>query len=87
MHVHCDISDNAPLRGGHLHDLDLSVNMLGLCDPSNLLFAIYPPRNDALFSNCFEDLLLMRALGQYSGRLTDAAHLYTGEIEITRTAD
>jgi len=34
-------------------------NMLGLCDPSNLLFeySFYPPRSDALFSNYFEDLL------------------------------
>ena len=33
-------------------------NMLGLCDPSNLLFkySFYPPRSDALFSNYFEDL-------------------------------
>jgi len=38
QHVHCDSSDNADLRGGHMHDLDLTVNMLGLCDPSNLLF-------------------------------------------------
>jgi len=57
MHVHCDISDNAPLRGGHMHDLDLTVNMLGLCDPSNLLFVL-SARSDALFSNYFEDLLL-----------------------------
>jgi len=43
-----------------MHDLDLIVNMLGLCDPSNLLFeySFYPPRSDALFSNYFEDLLL-----------------------------
>jgi len=34
-------------------------NMLGLCDPSNLLFeySFYPPRSDMLFSNYFEDLL------------------------------
>jgi len=38
QHVHRDSSDNAVLRGGHMHDLDLTVNMLGLCDPSNLLF-------------------------------------------------
>jgi len=38
-----------------MHDLDLTVNMLGLCDPSNLLF-VYPPRSDALFSNYFQDL-------------------------------
>ena len=45
-----------------MHDLDLTVNMLGLCDPSNLLFeySFYPPRSDALFSNYFEDLLPMR---------------------------
>ena len=40
QHVHCNISDNAPLRGDHMHDLDLTVNMLGLCDPSNLLFVL-----------------------------------------------
>ena len=58
QHVHCDSSDNADLRGGHMHDLDLTVNMLGLCDPSNLLFeySFYPPRSDALFPNYFEDL-------------------------------
>jgi len=35
-------------------------NMLGLCDPSNLLFkySFYPLRSDALFSNYFEDLLI-----------------------------
>jgi len=34
-------------------------NMLGLCDPSNLLFeySFYPPRSDALYSNYIEDLL------------------------------
>jgi len=34
-------------------------NVLGLCDPSNLLFeySFYLPRSDALFSNYFEDLL------------------------------
>jgi len=34
-------------------------NMLGLYDPSNLLFeySFYPPRSDTLFSNYFEDLL------------------------------
>jgi len=60
QHVHCDSSGNAALRGGHMHDLDLTVNMLGLYDPSNLLFeySFYPPRSDALFSNYFEDLLL-----------------------------
>ena len=33
--------------------------MLGLCNPSNLLFeySFYLPRSDALFSNYFEDLL------------------------------
>jgi len=41
QHVHSDISDNAPLRGGHMHDLDVTVNMLGLCDPSNLLFVLF----------------------------------------------
>jgi len=38
-----------------MHDLDLTVNMLGLCDPSNLLFVL-SARSDALFSNYFEDL-------------------------------
>ena len=33
QHIHCDISVSAPLCGGHMHDLDLTVNMLGLCDP------------------------------------------------------
>ena len=57
QHVHCDSSDNAALRGGHMHDLDLTVNMLGLCDTSNLLFeySFYPQRSDALFSNYCED--------------------------------
>jgi len=40
QHLHCDRTDNAALRGGHMHDLDLTVNMLGLCDPSNLLFVL-----------------------------------------------
>ena len=40
QHAHCDISDNAPLRGGHMHDLDLTINMLGLCNPSKLLFVL-----------------------------------------------
>jgi len=40
QHAHCDISDNAPLRGGRMHDLDLTVKMLGLCDTSNLLFVL-----------------------------------------------
>jgi len=60
QYVHCDSSDNSALRDGHMHDLDLTVNMLGLCDPSNLLFeySFYPPRSDTLFSNYFEDLFL-----------------------------
>jgi len=37
-------------------DLDRTVNMLGLCDPSNLLLVL-SPRSDALLSNYFEDLL------------------------------
>jgi len=59
QNVHCDSSDNGALHGGHMHDLDLTVNMLGLCDPSNLLFeySFYPLRSDALFSNYFEYLL------------------------------
>ena len=48
QHVHCDIGDNAPLRGGHMHDLDLTVNMLGLCDPSNLLFVLSAEERRAL---------------------------------------
>jgi len=32
--------DNTSVRGGHMHDLDFTVNMLGLCDPSNLLFVL-----------------------------------------------
>ena len=48
QHVHCDISDNAPLCSGHMHDLDLTVNMLGLCDPSNLLFVISAEEGRAL---------------------------------------
>jgi len=61
QHVHCDSSNTAALRGGHILDLDLTVNMLGLCDPSNLLleYSFYQLRSDALFSNYFEDLLQM----------------------------
>ena len=40
-------------------DLDFTVNMLVLCVLSNLLL-VYPPRSDALFSNYFEDLLLIK---------------------------
>jgi len=40
QHIHCDFSDNGALCGGHMHDLDLTVNVLGLCDPSNLLFIL-----------------------------------------------
>ena len=38
-------------------------NMLGLCDPSSLLFeySFYLPRSDALFSNYFEDLFIILA--------------------------
>ena len=38
-------------------------NMLGLCDPSNLLFeySFYPPRSDELFSNYFEQLFTCRS--------------------------
>jgi len=60
QHVHCDSSDNAALRSAiYMCDLDLTVNMLGLCNPSNLLFeySFYPPRSDALFLNYFEELL------------------------------
>jgi len=44
-----------------MHDLDLTVNMLGLCDPSNLLFVL-SARSDALFSNYFEDLFALFAI-------------------------
>jgi len=46
-----------------MRDLDHTVNMLGLCDPSNLLFeySFYPPRSNELFSNYFEDLFLFLA--------------------------
>jgi len=39
---------NAALRGGHMHDLDLTVNMLGLCNPSNLLFVLSAEERRAL---------------------------------------
>jgi len=48
QHVHRDISDNAPLRGGHMHDLDLTANILGLCDPGNLLFVLSAEERRAL---------------------------------------
>jgi len=31
-----------------MHDLDLTVNMLGLCDPSNLLFVLSAEERRAL---------------------------------------
>ena len=40
QHLRCDRSDNAALRGSHMHNLDLTINMLGLCDPSKLLFVL-----------------------------------------------
>jgi len=40
QHLHYDRSDNAALLGGHMYDPDLAVNMLGLCNPSNLLFVL-----------------------------------------------
>jgi len=40
QHAHCDSSENDALCSGHMHDLDLTVNMLGLCNPSNLLFVL-----------------------------------------------
>jgi len=40
QHAHCDSSDNPALLGGHMHDLDHTVSMLGLCDHSNLLFVL-----------------------------------------------
>jgi len=48
QYAHCDSSDNAALRGSHMHDLDLTVNMLGLCDPSNLLFVLSAEERRAL---------------------------------------
>jgi len=48
QHVHCLSSDNGALRGGHMHDLDFTVNMLGLCDPSNLLFVLSAEERCAL---------------------------------------
>jgi len=48
QHLHCDSSDNGALRGGHMHDLDLNVNILGLCDPSNLLFVLSSEERRAL---------------------------------------
>ena len=48
QHAHCDSSDNDALRGGHMHDLDITVNMLGLCDPSNLLFVLSAEERRAL---------------------------------------
>jgi len=53
QHIPCDISDNAELRGGHMHDLDLTVNMLGLCDPSNLLFILSAEERRALLKLLF----------------------------------
>ena len=48
QHLHCDRCDNAALRDGHMHDLDLTVNMLGMCDPSNLLFILSAEERRAL---------------------------------------
>ena len=48
QHLHCDKRDNAALGGGHMHDLDLTVNMLGLCDPNNLLFVLSAEEQRAL---------------------------------------
>jgi len=48
QHIHCDSSDNGALRGGHMHDLDLTVNMLELCDPNNLLFVLSAEERRAL---------------------------------------
>ena len=48
QHVHCDSSDNGALCGGHMDDLDLTVNMLGLCDPNNLLFVLSTEERRAL---------------------------------------
>jgi len=63
QHLHCDRNDNAALRGSHMHDLDLTVNMLGCAIPVNC-YSFYP-RSDAFFSNYFEDLyalVLQRAI-------------------------
>jgi len=48
QHAHCGISVNAPLRGGHMYDLDLTINMLRLCDHSNLLFVLSAEERCAL---------------------------------------
>jgi len=49
QHTHCDSSDNAAMRGGHILALtDLTVNMLGLCDHSNLLLVLSAEERRAL---------------------------------------
>ena len=48
QHLHCDRSNNSALYGSHMHDLDYTVNMLGLCDPSNLLFVLSAEERRAL---------------------------------------
>jgi len=48
QHLHCDRSDNTALCGGHMHDLDLTVNMLGLCDSTSLLFVLSAEERHAL---------------------------------------
>jgi len=48
QHLHRDRSDNAALLGGHMHDLDFTVNMLGLCYPSCLLFVLSAEERRAL---------------------------------------
>jgi len=48
QHFHCERSGNAALCVGHMHDLDLTVNMPGLCDPSNLLFVLSAEERRAL---------------------------------------
>jgi len=50
QHAHCDSSDNGAMRGGHniSINLDLTVNMLGLCDPSNLLLFLSAEERRAL---------------------------------------
>jgi len=46
--IQCHASDNAVLRGGHMQYLDFTVNMLRLCDPSNLLFVLFAEERRAL---------------------------------------
>jgi len=68
QHVHCDSSDNAPLCCGHMHDPDLTVNMLGLCDPSNLLFVLSAEERRTLLKLLWGLVISYVALYQYKER-------------------